>query len=309
MSETDTLKAVRNVAIAKLGGAIGAPSRALARLGTLEARLANSCKEIEAAQNLRYRVFHEEMGAIPTPAQRRSRRDFDSWDETCDHLIVADRAAGNGDDGQIVATCRFLRHEIADATGAGFCSQGEFELGPLLHRFPERRFLELGRSCVLPRWRSKRTIELLWAAIWNYARSRQAGSLFGCASFAGTNCLKLAEPLSLLCHCAGAPAQWQVKAHPRCAVRMDWMTPDRIDRRRAVQALPPLIKGYLRLGAMFAREAAIDRQFMTVDVLVILPVERINPRYVGYYGENGERYRVDEFGQAAFDAGDSVSSA
>jgi putative hemolysin len=179
----------------------------------------------------------------------------------------------------------------------------------LLARPSARQLLELGRTCILKPWRDKRAVELLWAAIWNYARWRRAEMLLGCASFPGTNSLRFAEPLSLLYHFASAPAQWQAKAHPHCFIRMDWLTPDRIDRRRAMRALPPLVRGYLRLGAMFAGEAAIDRRFSTMDVLVVLPVEGINPRYVGYYGANGERHGVREADQAAFEAGDSVSSA
>jgi putative hemolysin len=304
MSETDTLAAARVAAIANQPAADIAPARILARLGNLEARLAKSTAEIAAAQRVRFRVFYEELGAVPTPAQTLPRRDFDAWDEICDHLVLVENA---GDDHQrIVGTCRLLIQAVAEVTGLGFCSAGEFELGPLLSRNPQQ-FLELGRTCILKPWRGRRSLELLWAAIWSYARRRRAGALVGCASFPGTNCLRFAEPLSLLFHDAGAPEQWQARARPQSVVRMDWMAADRLDRGQAIRALPPLIRGYLRLGAKFAREAAIDRQFATVDVLVVLPVERINPRYIGYYGADGERHGASA--QAAFEAGDSVSSA
>jgi putative hemolysin len=261
----------------------------LARIGTLEARLARSKAEIRAAQALRYRVFYEEMAAKPTPLQMLIRRDHDAWDKACDHLLAIDDSSARAD--RIVATYRLMTDAAARRAGMSFYSQSEFDVASLRARKPERTFLELGRSCVLAPWRSKRTIELLWAGIWNYVLSCRADVLIGCASFTGTDPETVAEQLSFLFHHAGADGDWQVAARPELALPMDRLAADAIDMRRALRALPPLIKGYLRLGAMFGRQAAIDRRFGTIDVLVILPVERINRRYLEFYGSAGERHQ------------------
>jgi len=84
-----------------------------------------------------------------------------------------------------VGTYRLLRQEVAERHG-GFYSAGEFEIADLLKRHPGKRFLELGRSCVLPAYRSKRAIELLWRGIWTYVREHRIDVMIGCASFVGT---------------------------------------------------------------------------------------------------------------------------
>lgn len=259
----------------------------LGRLGSLETRLARTPAEIRQAQSLRYQVFFREMSATPGTLARLTGRDKDRWDAVCDHLLVIETAGGGE---RIVGTYRFLRDGVARAAGTGFYSQDEFDLAALIARHPERSFMELGRSCVLPQWRTKRTIELLWQGIWAYVLANRIDVMTGCASFGGTDPAALAEPLSFLFHHAAAGPEWAAPATARERVSMDMVPAHAIDAKRALHALPPLIKGYLRLGARFGREAAIDRRFGTTDVLVVLPVENLNPRYVDHYGADAGRY-------------------
>jgi putative hemolysin len=133
----------------------------LGRIGSLETRLAISKQEIEAAQAIRYRVFVEEMGAELPAEAMRARRDFDAFDDICDHLIVLDTSIEGDSVEQIVATYRILRQDVADRH-SGFYSASEFDVDALIARHPGKRFMELGRSCVLPPYRTKRTVELLW---------------------------------------------------------------------------------------------------------------------------------------------------
>jgi len=77
---------------------------------------------------------------------------------------------------------------------------------------------------------------------------------------------------------------------PARATAMDRLPVAMVDAKLALRELPPLIKGYLRLGARFGTGAVIDRQFGTTDVLVVLPVSAIDRRYVAYYGDEGQRY-------------------
>jgi putative hemolysin len=182
-----------------------------------------------------------------------------------------------------------LRQEIA-ARHSGFYSASEFEIGPILSAHPGLRMLELGRSCVLKPFRNKRTVELLWHGIWTYVLRHRIDVLLGCASFTGTDPDELALPLSFLHHFAPSPDAWRVSAHEHVRVPMDRIARDEIDPKLALRALPPLIKGYLRLGATFGDGAVVDRQFGTTDVLVMLPVAAINPRYIGHFGESATRH-------------------
>lgn len=263
----------------------------LGRSGSLEVRLACSPKDIKRAQKLRYKVFYGEMSAIPDLKSWLKQRDIDPFDAICDHLLVID-TAGTGKNPlkpKVVGTYRLLRQEVAARHG-GFYSAQEFNIEPLLKAQPHLRFLELGRSCVEQSYRDKRTVELLWHGIWAYVRRHGIDVLFGCASFAGTDPDQLALPLSFLHHSLRAEPQWQVKGLPKRAVPMDRLEPSEIDTKKAIQAMPPLIKAYMRIGARFGDHAVIDHQFNTTDVLVILPVSDINPKYVGYFGSDGTRY-------------------
>ena len=267
------------------------PPKIYGRLGSLEVRLARKKSEIRRAQRLRYKVFYEEMSAIPGALAMLSRRDEDAYDAVFDHLLVIDR--GDAGDGRpwrrpkVVGTYRMLRQEVADLHD-GFYTQGEYDIAPLLAARPDYSFMELGRSCVLKPYRNKRTLELLWQGVWSYVREHGADVMVGCASFEGTDPSAHAEALSFLYHTALAPDDWRVRAHEHRRVEMNMMPREQVNARKALKALPPLIKGYLRVGAYVGDGAVIDHQFGTTDVFVIMPVEAINSRYFDHFGAPDE---------------------
>jgi putative hemolysin len=257
-------------------------AQALGAVGPLEVRLAKKAHEVRSAQRLRYNVFYKEMSAIPAAATLIARRDVDAFDTICDHLNVVDhdwpRLVFGFHRPRVVGTYRLLRQEIAERHG-GFYTQSEFDVSALVARHPNSRFLELGRSCVLPPYRNKRTVELLWRGISNYVAQHRVDVLIGCASLDGTNPDKLATQLSFLHHYAAAPEQWRASAIPSRYVDMNRMPKEAIDTKKALRELPPLVKGYLRLGAFIGDGAVIDHQFGTTDVLIVLPMTGITARY------------------------------
>jgi putative hemolysin len=271
----------------------------LGRIGSLEVRLATRAKDIRRAQRLRFKVFYDELSAVPNPASLIARRDFDQYDALCDHLLVIDHAVKPNPfrpaKPRVVGTYRLLRQEVADRN-FGFYSAGEYAIEPLIEANPTLRFLELGRSCVLPAYRNKRTVELLWHGIWTYVLHHRIDVMIGCASLEGTNAEKLALPLSFLHHYGRAPEPWRVRALAERHVAMDILDKEAIDSKAALHALPPLIKGYLRLGASFGDGAVVDRQFGTTDVFVVLPVAAIGQRYIDHFGPGGIGMRRDRHG-------------
>lgn len=262
----------------------------IARIGTLELRLATTKKDIRRAQKLRWRVFFKQGQARADTLSQLRRRDICEFDRVCDHLIVVDLAARTRF-GKLkpraVGTYRLLRQDVAQAN-FGFYSATEFDIAPLLRAHPGKRFLELGRSCVLPEYRSKRTIELLWRGIWAYARHHRIDAMFGCASLEGTDTHALAQQLSFLHHFACGEGDWRARPLPHRFSEMALLDRASVDRKRALAALPPLIKAYLRVGASFGDGAVIDTQFSTTDVFVVLPVERIQKRYIEHFTIAGE---------------------
>ena len=260
-------------------------------LGSLEVRLAQTAAEVRRAQKLRYRVFYKEGGAISDAPTKLARRDVDAFDPLCDHLLVIDHAAKMKRLGRapaVVGTYRLLRQEVAEPHG-GFYSASEFDISALVARHGKYKFLELGRSCVLAPYRNKRTLELLWHGIASYVTRTQPDVMIGCASLDGTDPNRLKQPLSFLHHFARAPESWRTSAVAHRYVEMNRMPKEEIDPKAALRVLPPLIKGYLRLGAFIGEGAVIDYQFGTTDVLIVLPIEAIKQRYISHFCPNGLR--------------------
>ncbi|HET9715913.1 MAG TPA: GNAT family N-acyltransferase [Pseudolabrys sp.] len=261
------------------------PAESLGRIGSLEVRLAQTAAEVRQAQKLRYKVFYQEGPAAPNPARLLARRDIDAYDAICDHLLVVDHASRDRsalNRPTVVGTYRLLRQPLAEEYG-GFYSAAEFDVGSLVSRHPNLHFLELGRSCVLAPYRNKRTVELLWYGIHGYILQNSCDVMFGCASLDGTDPNRLALLLSFLHHYAAAPAQWCARALPDRCVEMNRLRKEAIDAKEALRALPPLIKGYLRLGAYIGDGAVIDYEFGTTDVLIVLPVSAIKRRYFVHF--------------------------
>jgi putative hemolysin len=276
-------------AMVAVGGLARHAGGTLGRIGNLQARLARNSAEVAAAQEVRFRVFYDELGAKRQFVHALEQRDADRFDAICDHLLVLDTTIPGPEHRQIVGTYRLLRQESALAAG-GFYSDEEYELESLMARHPDRRFLELGRSCVLPEYRSKRTVELLWQGIWAYCRIHGIDVMTGCASFHGTVPAAHAEALSLLAHNFRAEPEWDVRAVASRYRPMDLMPAEAVDVRRALAAMPPLIKGYLRIGARFGDGCVVDADFGTTDVFVILSTDWIANRYINYYGAEAERF-------------------
>jgi L-ornithine Nalpha-acyltransferase len=250
-------------------------------------RFARTADDIKTAQRLRYSVFYEEMGAIATPESRGMELDSDGYDAHCDHLVIV-KAHGSGrfavEDGEMVGTYRLLPQAKAMTCG-GFYTQGEFDVDALVRRKPDLNFLELGRSCVLKAFRTRAVINLLWQGIWDYVRANHFDVMFGCASFAGSDPRQHVAILDHLARHHAPTPEWHARAQADRYIEMKSKLAQAPGSRATLKAIPPLIKGYLQLGCYIGEGAVIDRQFNTTDVLIILPVANINPRYFERFGQ------------------------
>jgi putative hemolysin len=226
--------------------------------------VAGTPAEVAAAQRLRHRVFADEMGAhLHTTVDGL---DIDEFDEHCDHLLVREDLTG-----EIVGTYRMLPPHRASAVGRIY-SDGEFDLAPLA---PLRDVLvETGRSCVHPAHRSGAVINLMWTGIARYLHLHGHRWLAGCAS--------------VLVAGDAPSAVWEMVrgkhlSPPRLRVtpRVPYpLTPvSTVDR----SAMPPLLRGYLRLGAWVCGEPALDADFGVADLFVLLSLDRVDPRYLKHF--------------------------
>jgi putative hemolysin len=227
--------------------------------------LAHTQADVEDAQRLRYAVFAGEMGAnldASTPGL-----DLDEFDRHCEHLLVRDE-----DSRSVVGTYRILAPHRQAQIGRLY-ADSEFDLSPLNHLRPS--LVEVGRSCVHPEYRTGPTILLLWAGLAKFMRNSGYGHLIGCASVSLADGGKQAAALrdQLLPHLADS----KHRVVPRLA-----FPHERIAHPAAVE-LPPLIKGYLRLGAKVCGEPAWDPDFNTADFLIWLSLENMRPRYARHF--------------------------
>jgi putative hemolysin len=245
----------------------------------LEVRLAETPQEIAAAQALRYRVFYDEMGARPSEAMRDCLADFDEFDQISDHLLVIDRAKGKGAAG-VVGTYRLIRRSVGEAFGR-FYTAGEYDIANILAN--GGNFMELGRSCVDANHRNGATMKKLWDGIAVYVFDHGIELMFGCASLPGTDPAMLAPHLSYLHHNHLAPEELRPRARTELYVNMALLPKDSHNPRRALAELPPLIKGYLRLGGFVGDGAVIDHQFNTTDICVMVKTDLITSKYRSHY--------------------------
>ena len=224
--------------------------------------LAVDDNEIREAQRLRYQVFAEEMGARLSSVL--PGHDIDRYDPYCDHLLVRERVHG-----EVVGTYRILPPGFARRVG-GYYSEQEFDLGRLEGLRP--RMAELGRSCVHRDHRSGGVIARLWLGLADYMTHYGYTTVIGCASIGMAEGGHIAASVYRQVATRHlAPLEWRVTPHTRLPVEL-------LDDGCAA-ALPPLIKGYARLGAMLCGEPAWDPDFNTADLLMLLPMAQLNRSY------------------------------
>lgn len=239
-----------------------------------QVRLAQTDADVQAAQRLRYEVFVQELGGGGAMVDHAAGLERDRFDPFFDHLLLTDLR-----NGKLAGVYRVMRGDMAARAG-GFYSEAEYDLTPLVQS--GRKLLELGRSCLDPGYRGGAAMHHLWGALARYVAEHEIEVLFGVASFHGTDTATLAEPLSLLHHRHLAPLELRVRT--REFAPMDLIPEVDLDRRKAMLAVPSLIKAYLRLGGSVGEGAYIDRAFNTTDVCLILDTKQISARQSRIYG-------------------------
>jgi putative hemolysin len=225
--------------------------------------------DVRQAQQLRYQVFAEEMGArLSPPPGAPAGHDVDRFDRHCEHLLV--RTSGrDAEPGPVIGTCRVLTPTAARRVG-GLYSETEFDLARL--RPLRARMVELGRACVHPAWRSGGAVLALWGALAEFMTRNRLDTMIGCASIGMRDGGHVAASLwQQLRRTHLAPVEWQVR--PRQPLPVDELQND-----LAVDT-PALIKGYLRCGAKVLGPPAWDPDFNTADLPMLMRLADLPARY------------------------------
>ena len=242
------------------------PATAKAKKPGLQISWASNATEIKEAQRLRYKVFAEEMGA--NLSINAEGLDVDEFDEYCDHLLIRDQESL-----KVVGTYRVLPPHKAQEIGRLY-SDSEFDLSRLNHLRPN--MVELGRSCVHADYRSGAVIMALWSGLAQYMQKNDYEIMLGCASIPMADGGHYAASLfNSLRNDQMAPVENH--AFPKLPLPLD-----KLNGGLQVEP-PPLIKGYLKLGAKICSAPAWDPDFNTADLLTMMRLSDINPRYAKHF--------------------------
>lgn len=241
--------------------------------GLYRVGFAASDRGVRRCQRIRFQVFNEELkeGLL---ASWSSGLDADVFDGQMDHLLLLRRS-----DNEVIGTYRLQSAPRAMKSQHGFYSAGEFDLSPILASLSD--VVEAGRACIVRDYRSFATVILLWKGIAAYLESTGMRTIFGCCSLTsldpddGWRANKTlrsrgflhrdlcARPMPL-CSCGDPSREHDPVIGP--AIK-----------------LPKLFGAYMRLGAQVISEPALDREFGTVDFLVLLDARRVTMSTFGVF--------------------------
>ena len=247
-----------------------------------EVRLTRTKDERKQVRQLRYDVFVEEEGASATEEQKQLREEYDSFDKNAEYMAVFHQ-------GKIVGTYRIIDRRAAEKMG-GFYTESEFNISKL--KKTPYNIAEMSRACVARDYRENALVmRMLWAGLGEYIVRRKIGLMFGVASWVGTKPAKSAQAISYLYYNHLAPLKLRATVltenfadgvNPKLG-RMNILPPEFVDEEDALREMPPLIKGYLRLGASFGKGVFIDKPFNTYDVFVTLQTKKIDAAYQKHF--------------------------
>ena len=245
--------------------------------GNLILKLAETNSEIKSAQSLRYSVFYKEKNAKATLSKKMLRRDFDKVDRFADHLIIIDKKIGIFEN-KIIGTYRLIRGDLAIQYG-GFYTSTEFDLSNILQIYKNNEILELGRSCVHKKYRNGKIMNLLWRGIANYINLYDIKILLGCVSFPGTNVMHFSDELAYLKKNYLLQSELAVESLDNNIYPIHYSKNKNVSDIKLFVKLPPLIKGYLRVGGRVSKNCFVDHDFNTIDLCIVVQTSNIDKKY------------------------------
>lgn len=240
-------------------------------------KLAENHEEVEKAQRLRYEVFNLEQGRGLESAGKYGI-DFDEFDKYCLHILVIDKETDS-----VKGTYRIHLGSIANSA-KGFYSSKEFEIKGLYGI--ASKCMELGRTCISPDFRTGAAIAFLWTAIVELLNRAKLTHMLGCVSLEATE-PKIGWAIYEYLAEKGLLSD-EFSVIPRPGFRLP--RPSKREIRRVLsdnnmvkKFIPPLFKGYLRLGASICGEPALDREFGTIDYFIMVDITKVPERYTRHF--------------------------
>jgi putative hemolysin len=238
--------------------------------------LAEGNEQRAAVQRLRHQIFSTEY---PAELSGPDGFDVDGFDDRCDHLMIwRTRGAQDRQQRRLVATCRLLPPHRRTAVSDLYTAT-EFDLTSVVPLLADT--VEVGRTCVVPEERAGTAISTMWGGIARYVLLIGNRHLIGCASVSladgGANARAIAAELA-----AADRSDRALVCPPHRPFPLG--TPVEPGRRAVA---PPLLRGYLRLGARVGAAPAWDPAFGTADFPVLLDYQQVPQRYLDHFAAVG----------------------
>ncbi len=243
-------------------------------------KFAETPEEIAAAMRLRYEVFMEEQGHLSGQGNGAAI-DEDKFDPYCLQLIIVERKSG-----EVIGTYRVHPGQVAQ-TGLGFYSAQEFKLDGMDKIAADT--VEVGRSCVKPQYRNGAIIAMLWTGIAAVHARTGCQYLLGCVSlttadpvigYAVRDYLKTQGDVFIKDVTVTAQSDFALPEVDQALVREYTEGSRRAELRKFI---PPLLKGYLRLGARFSSEPVLDKEFGAIDFLILFNFDEMDHKYARHF--------------------------
>lgn len=238
------------------------------RAGRYEARFALTQNEVMEAQQLRYDVMYAEKGGRPDLKKVRDKADVDEWDDLAYHIVVIDH-----DKGQVVGTLRLVASNRL-AKDQKFYTEQAFDVTGLRQHYPV--LLELGRFCIHPEGRNGAILMLIWKYAMNFIVANPIDVMLGCASFPGTQVEDHIDILSWLYQNNRAPDALMPQPLVPHVCLKDLVQTDLGFDHSTRKILTPLLRGYLKLGALSSETAIIDPIFNTTFVAIYVDAKQMH---------------------------------
>lgn len=237
--------------------------------GDYRIRVAQTNAEVKAAFSLRYKVYYEEKGANCDEQTARLQQDKDQYDDYATQIIVEDLRRDPSD--RVIATHRLIFDENIPQ-GKTFYTAQEFDCQPLFS--DHKKLMEIGRVAIHPEYRSGTVLSMIWKYTMALIKDHGVERMFGCGSFTGDDPDKHAHVLSYLYYNHLAPKLLDPVAKAP-STKMNLLKRSDVDDKKAQESIPPLMRGYLRLGGVVSSTAFIDKDFHMVDTCIFVDTSTI----------------------------------
>lgn len=260
-------------------------------LKNLKVKLATTKDEILACERLRYKVFILEDGVVPSAKQKEEEREYDDADKNADFIMIKDTSLPEGYNA--VGFTRVFMRKHAKLNG-GFLTANQYDLTNIENYDGE--ILEVGRTCVDKEYRSSMTMKKIWQGLSRYVIDNDIKVFFGVASFIGIDPKEFAETLSYFYHYHQAPKELYCPAIEKFetvsdtgtiqkgyAAKMDYIPKEELNVRELFKKIPPVIKGYVRVGMLTSDKASVDEGFNSTDILIIVKIDDANRAYFDHF--------------------------